>query len=91
MDRDYARSPVRVAAIVMGMVLLTVAGLMLVYATRRVLTWIIIAVFVATALHPLTNWVQRRLPWCRRWLSTLIVFGCRSSEGAYRVGMTLLA
>ena len=74
MDRDYARSPVRVAAIVMGMVLLTVAGLMLVYATRRVLTWIIIAVFVATALHPLTNWVQRRLPWCRRWLSTLIVF-----------------
>jgi predicted PurR-regulated permease PerM len=68
------RSPVRVTAIVIGMVLLTVLGLLLVYEARRVLTWIVIAAFFATALHPLTNWVERRAAWCKRWLSTLIVF-----------------
>ncbi|SRR6266498_2436280 len=74
MDTQRHRSPVRGTAIVIGMVLLTALGLMLVYETRRVLTWIVIAAFIATALHPVTNWVQRRAAWCKRWLSTLIVF-----------------
>jgi len=65
---------VRITAIVIGMVLLTVLGLLLVYEARRVLTWIIIAAFFATALHPLANWVERRAAWCKRWLSTLVVF-----------------
>ncbi len=74
MTSQSERSPVRITAIVIGMVLLTVLGLLLVYEARRVLTWIIIAAFFATALHPLANWVERRAAWCKRWLSTLVVF-----------------
>ncbi|GAB2945719.1 hypothetical protein GCM10027280_38280 [Micromonospora polyrhachis] len=47
--------------------------MLFVYATRRVLVWILIAVFFAVALNPVTNWTQRRLvKW--RWLATLLVF-----------------
>jgi predicted PurR-regulated permease PerM len=68
------RTPARITLTVIGLVLLTVLVLFLVYETSRVLTWIVIAAFFATALHPAANWVERRLPWCRRWLSTLLVF-----------------
>jgi predicted PurR-regulated permease PerM len=63
-----------VTAIVIGMVLATALTLLLLYETRRVLVWIVIAVFFATALHPLVSLVERRVTWCKRWLSTLVVF-----------------
>jgi predicted PurR-regulated permease PerM len=73
-NTERERSPARITLTVIGMVLLTLLGLFLVYETRRVLTWIVIAAFFATALHPAANWVERRARWCRRWLSTLLVF-----------------
>jgi predicted PurR-regulated permease PerM len=36
--------------------------------------WVVVAAFFAVALYPVVNWVQRRLPWCRRSLATLVVF-----------------
>jgi predicted PurR-regulated permease PerM len=60
--------------IVIGLVLLTAVALFLVYETRRILVWIAIAAFFATALHPAVNWVERHAAWCRRWLATLLVF-----------------
>jgi predicted PurR-regulated permease PerM len=68
------RSPARVTAIVIGMVLATAFALFLVYETRRVLVWIVIAAFFATALYPLVGLVERRVSWCKRWMSTLLVF-----------------
>jgi predicted PurR-regulated permease PerM len=69
-----ARTPARITLTVIGMVLLTLLVLFLVYETRRVLTWVVIAAFFATALHPAVSWVERRVTWMRRWLSTLLVF-----------------
>src|SRR3982750_1536654 len=69
-----ARSPVRTTLVVIGLVLATLCALLLVYAARRVLTWIVIAAFFAVALHPAASWMERRLTWCKRWLSTLVVF-----------------
>nr|WP_240948286.1 AI-2E family transporter [Planosporangium mesophilum] len=54
--------------------MITLLGLFLVYETRRVLTWIVIAAFFATALHPAVTRFERRVTWMRRWLSTLLVF-----------------
>jgi predicted PurR-regulated permease PerM len=56
------------------MVLATVLGLLLVYEVRRVLIWILIAAFFATALNPPVNWLQRHVKWCKRSLATLVVF-----------------
>jgi predicted PurR-regulated permease PerM len=69
-DRNVART----TAIVIGLVLLTAIGLLLVYEVRRVVVWIIIAGFFATALHPLVSWLERHVSWIKRWLATLIVF-----------------
>jgi predicted PurR-regulated permease PerM len=69
-DRSVARS----TAIVIGLVLLTALTLLVVYEVRRVLVWIIIAVFFATALHPLVSWLERHVGWVKRWLATLVVF-----------------
>jgi predicted PurR-regulated permease PerM len=60
--------------IVLGLIVATVAVLMLAYETRRVLTWILIAGFLAVALHPAVNWVTRRAAFRKRWLATLLVF-----------------
>jgi predicted PurR-regulated permease PerM len=60
--------------VVIGLVLATVLLLLLAYQARQVLTWIVIAVFFAVALHPAVSWVERRAGWLRRWLATLIVF-----------------
>jgi predicted PurR-regulated permease PerM len=60
--------------IVIGLVLATMLLLALAYETRRVLTWIVIAVFFAVALHPAVSWLQRKMLWCKRWLATLLVF-----------------
>jgi predicted PurR-regulated permease PerM len=68
------RSVARTTATVIGLVLLTALALLLVYEVRRVIVWIIIAAFFATALHPLVTWLERRVGWVRRWLATLVVF-----------------
>ncbi|GAA3335613.1 AI-2E family transporter [Amorphoplanes nipponensis] len=60
--------------VVIGLVLATVLLLTLAYETRRVLTWIVIAVFFAVALHPAVSLLDRRIGWMRRWLATLLVF-----------------
>jgi predicted PurR-regulated permease PerM len=60
--------------IVIGLVLATLATLFLAYETRRVLTWIVISVFFAVALHPAVTWVTRRVAFGRRWFGTLLVF-----------------
>nr|MDT0657427.1 AI-2E family transporter [Micromonospora sp. DSM 115978] len=67
------RATARRVAIAIAVLLATVAGLFLLYATRRVLIWIGIAGFLAVALHPAVNWTQRRLA-RPRWLATLLVF-----------------
>jgi predicted PurR-regulated permease PerM len=59
---------------VIGLVLLTALALLIVYESRRVLVWILIAGFFAVALNPAVNWTQRRAAWCKRWLATLMVF-----------------
>jgi predicted PurR-regulated permease PerM len=64
----------RTTVVVIGMVLLTALVLLLVYATRRVLIWMVVAAFFATALYPVVNWVESRASWLRRWLATLLVF-----------------
>ena len=59
---------------VIGLVLATMLVLFLAYESARVLIWIVIAAFFATALHPVASWVENHVTWVRRWLSTLIVF-----------------
>ena len=72
-SNNVARTARRTAT-VLGVVLVAAVLLLLVYATRRVLTWILIAAFFAVALDPAASWLERRLSWCRRWLATLLVF-----------------
>ncbi len=60
--------------VVIGLVLATLLLLFLAYETRQVLTWVLISVFFAVALHPAVNWVTRRVAFRRRWLATLLVF-----------------
>lgn len=68
-DRRTARR----VLITIGLVLATALVLLLGYATRRVLVWIVVAVFFAVALTPAVDWVQRRVV-RRRALATLLVF-----------------
>ena len=68
------RVPVRTILTVIGLVLGTALLLLVIRQTQRVLLWIVIAAFFAVALYPAVNWIQRRLPWCRRSLATLAVF-----------------
>ncbi|GAA0900731.1 AI-2E family transporter [Virgisporangium ochraceum] len=74
MGESDSRAVARRTLIVIGLVLATVAVLFLAYETRRVLTWIVISVFFAVALHPLVTWATRRVAFGRRWLATLLVF-----------------
>ncbi|WP_433363496.1 AI-2E family transporter [Actinoplanes sp. CA-142083] len=60
--------------IVLGLIVATAVVLLLAYETRRVLTWILVAAFLAVALHPAVNWVTRRAAFRKRWLATLLVF-----------------
>ena len=68
------RVPVRTILAAIGLVLGTALLLLLIREIQRVLVWIAIAAFFAIALYPVVNWIQRRVPWCRRSLATLIVF-----------------
>ncbi|MFI6263409.1 AI-2E family transporter [Micromonospora sp. NPDC051006] len=67
------RTTARRTLIVIGLALATVLALALVYATRRVLVWIVVAAFFAVALKPLVDRLQR---WRvrHRALATLLVF-----------------
>ena len=68
------RVPVRTILATIGLVLATVLLLLLVRQVERVLVWIVIAAFFAVAVYPVVNWIERRLPWCRRSLATLVVY-----------------
>ncbi|MGW5580773.1 AI-2E family transporter [Micromonospora chokoriensis] len=67
------RATARRTLIVIGLVLASVFALAFVYATRRVLTWAVVAAFFAVALKPLVDRLQHRLV-RRRSVATLLVF-----------------
>ncbi len=66
--------PVRTILTTIGLVFAAALTLLIIYETRRVLVWVVIAAFFAVALYPVVSWVQERVSWCRRWLATLLVF-----------------
>jgi predicted PurR-regulated permease PerM len=68
------RTVARYTLVVIGLVLATYLVLELAYQTRQVLTWVVIAVFFAVALHPVVTWLETRVGWIKRWLATLIVY-----------------
>jgi predicted PurR-regulated permease PerM len=68
------RTVTRYTLVVIGLVLATFLVLELAYQTRQVLTWVVIAVFFAVALHPVVTWVETHVGWIKRWLATLIVY-----------------
>ncbi|HEU0088172.1 MAG TPA: AI-2E family transporter [Pseudonocardiaceae bacterium] len=72
-EQAQERVPVRTILTTIGLVLATALVLLLIYEVRRVLVWIVIAVFFAVALYPVVNWVQQRVA-RHRWLATLLVF-----------------
>jgi len=66
--------PYRTLATTIGMVVATAIGLLLVYEVRRVLVWIVVALFFAVALYPVANFLERRFPKAPRSVATLLVF-----------------
>jgi predicted PurR-regulated permease PerM len=73
-EERRTHTPVRIIllAIVLGLATLVLVEFVL--RVERVLVWMLVAVFFTTALYPAVDWIQRRLPWCRRSLATLVVF-----------------
>ncbi|MEU5906960.1 AI-2E family transporter [Micromonospora sp. NPDC047527] len=67
------RATARRALIVIGLVLATALALAFVYATHRVLIWIVVAAFFAIALKPAVDRLQSRFV-RRRAVATLLVF-----------------
>ena len=72
-ERGPERVPVRTIAATIGMVLATALALLLLWEMRRILTWIVVAAFLAVILGPLTSLVERRLH-LRRSLAAVLVF-----------------
>jgi predicted PurR-regulated permease PerM len=72
--RNPRAVPVRAIVTTILLVLATVALTTVVIQTRRVLTWMVIAAFFAIAVAPTVGWLERRLPWRRRSLATVVVF-----------------
>jgi predicted PurR-regulated permease PerM len=56
------------------MVVLAALLLLFVYDIRRVLVWIVVALFFAVALYPVANFLERRYPRAPRSVATLLVF-----------------
>jgi predicted PurR-regulated permease PerM len=54
------RFPVRTVLTVLGIVLAVWALLQMLFITRQVLTWILVAVFLAIALSPAVDWLQAK-------------------------------
>ncbi|GGM28930.1 MULTISPECIES: AI-2E family transporter [Micromonospora] len=73
MSETDGRRTAHRAMIVIGLVLATLLSLALLWITRRVLGWLVLAAFFATALKPLVDRLERRLV-RRRALATLLVF-----------------
>ena len=65
--------PVRTIATAIGMVLLTVVAVLVVLRVERVIVWLLVSVFLTTALWPLVGAVQRRLHVARS-VAVLLVF-----------------
>ena len=74
MEPRVDRVPVRTIMTTIGLVLATVLLVLLIVQVRRVLVWIVIALFFAVALWPAVGWVQRHVPPRRRSVATLLVF-----------------
>jgi predicted PurR-regulated permease PerM len=68
------RTVARYTLVVIGLVLATYLLFRLANATRQVLTWIVVAAFLAVALHPVVTWLEQRVRWVKRWVATLVVF-----------------
>lgn len=66
--------PYRTISATIGMVVLAGLGLLLIYDVRRVLVWIVVALFFAVALYPVVNFLERRYPRAPRSVATLLVF-----------------
>jgi predicted PurR-regulated permease PerM len=66
--------PVRTIATAIAMVLGTWLLLLLLREVSRVLTWMIVAAFIAVALTPVVSWTEHRVTRGRRALATLLVF-----------------
>jgi predicted PurR-regulated permease PerM len=62
-ERVIRFSP-RSILLVIGLVLATLLALRLVSATRDLIVWLLVALFLAMALNPAVEWLQRR--WVRR-------------------------
>ena len=72
MERVIRFSP-RSVLLVIGLVLATLLALRLVAATRDLIVWLLVALFLAMALNPAVEWLQRR--WVkRRGAAVAIVF-----------------
>lgn len=56
----WVRFPVRTILVVIGLVLAVWGLLQVLSLARQVLTWILIAAFLAMALNPAVDWLQRR-------------------------------
>lgn len=75
------RVPVRTVITVLAIVLAVWGLLQVLFATRQVITWILIALFFALALNPAVEWLQRRGVRRRGYavalacLTVLVVFG----------------
>ncbi|MER3411389.1 MAG: AI-2E family transporter, partial [Thermoleophilia bacterium] len=54
------RFPVRTVLTVLAIALAVWGLLQVLFATRQVITWILIAIFFALTLNPAVEWVQRR-------------------------------
>lgn len=64
--------PVRTILATIGLVLGTIAGILMVRELGRVLAWLAVAAFFAVVLTPAVDWLERRR--IRRSLATVIVF-----------------
>ena len=73
MEERLVRFRPRAILVVLGMILAGVVMIEIVQAARGILIWILIAVFLALALNPAVEWVQR-LGVARRGLAVAIVF-----------------
>jgi predicted PurR-regulated permease PerM len=62
-ERVIRFSP-RSVLLVIGLVLATLLGLRLLAATRDLIVWLLVALFLAMALNPAVEWLQRR--WVKR-------------------------
>src|SRR5262245_62007658 len=72
-ERVIRFSP-RSVLLVIGLVLATLLGLRLLSATRDLIIWLLVALFLAMALNPAVEWLQRRRLVRRRGMAVAIVF-----------------